>query len=299
MLEFRPVKLKDKEWMKPILLSQNSRSADFCFGNIYVWDRKYKLLAARYEDSVILKNFEYDVPMYSYPAGRGDLKSAVDEIIADARSGGYTPVLCGVEKNGVKELTEIYNGAFTFEQDTDESDYIYLAEKLSTFSGKTLHGQKNHCNRFEKEHEWEFKKLTREMIPECLDMLRSWTETNKDRLDRSIILEHDAAMKGFASYESLDFLGGVLFADGQIAGYSVGERNCDDTFDVHFEKALADMPGAYTMVCREMTKLAVETYEGIKYINREEDMGLERLRKAKMELKPEFILEKYIGTYLG
>lgn len=295
MLEFRPITLKDKKWMDPILKSENSRSADYNFGNLYVWDRYYRMLVSRHEDRIILKVFSGDAPMYSYPIGSGDIKSAFEEMINIAESEGNALAVCGVEEEGRQIMEDLYPGRFVFELDEDECDYMYLAEKLSTFSGKALHGQKNHCNYFEKTYSWEFRELTRELIPECLDMLRCWTETNRDRLDRSITVEHDAAVRGFASFECLDLEGGVLFADGRIVGYSVGEMTNEDTFDVHFEKAVTEIKGAYPMVCREMTRLAMSKHEGLVYMNREDDMGLEALRNAKMNLKPEYILKKYIA----
>ena len=296
MLEFRPITLKDKKWMDPILKRQNSRSCDFNFSNLYVWDRYYKMLAAKTGERIVLRNLSEEKPMYSFPVGSGDLYPAILAIEEYCASYGDSLILCGIEEEGMEQIEAMFPGKFSFELDEQECDYIYLAEKLSTFSGKALHGQKNHCNRFEKEHDWEFVSLTRELIPGCIDMLRCWTETNKDRLDRSITVEHDAATRAFAAYEELDLEGGVLLADGEIVGYSIGEMTNDDTFDVHFEKAETEINGAYTMVCREMTKMAMNNHENLVYINREDDMGLERLRQAKLNLKPEYILKKYIAT---
>ena len=87
--------------------------------------------------------------------------------------------------------------------------------------------------------------------------------------------------------------GGVLYADGAAVGFSVGEMANSDTFDVHFEKAVVSINGAYPMVCRELTRMLMRKHPGLVYINREEDMGLPALRESKLSYKPEYLLKKY------
>ena len=185
-----------------------------------------------------------------------------------------------------------YPGRFCFAEDRDCFDYIYSIEKLSTFSGKKLHGKRNFCNRFEKEHSWEFRRLTPELMPWCMGMLGAWQgsyEAPPEGLDD----EHAAIVRGFMRWRELGLEGGVLFADGKIAGFTVGEVISSDTFDVHFEKAFASMPGAYPMVCREFSRQIMADHPEIVYLNREDDMGHENLRSAKQEYYPEFLLTKY------
>ena len=91
----------------------------------------------------------------------------------------------------------------------------------------------------------------------------------------------------------------MLFANGQIVGFTMGEMCSSDTFDVHFEKAKIDLNGAYPMVCRELTRLLLQRHPGLVYMNREDDMGLEALRKSKQSYKPERMVEKYIARWQG
>lgn len=179
----------------------------------------------------------------------------------------------------------------------DCADYIYRADRLSTYSGKALHGKKNHCNRFEAENDWDFVPLTRELIPGCLDMLDLWSEENAGRLDESIAYEHDAIIRAFAAFEQLGLEGGVLRVSGRIVGFTVGEFACRDTFNVHFEKAEAEINGAYPMVCRELTRMLMAKYPELVYMNREDDMGFESLRRSKLSYKPEYLLKKYTARW--
>ena len=104
-------------------------------------------------------------------------------------------------------------------------------------------------------------------------------------------------MRAFAAYEWLGLEGGVLFANGKIVGFSLGEMCSADTFDVHFEKAQIDLNGAYPMVCRELTRMLMAKHPGLVYINREDDMGLEPLRQSKQSYKPVGMVEKYIARW--
>ena len=114
-------------------------------------------------------------------------------------------------------------------------------------------------------------------------------------LDPSISFEHDALIRAFAAFERLGLEGGVLYANGRIVGFSMGEMANEDTFDVHFEKADINMNGAYPMVCRELTRMLMAKYPALQFINREDDMGLESLRQSKLSYKPEYLLEKFIA----
>ena len=105
--------------------------------------------------------------------------------------------------------------------------------------------------------------------------------------------EHAAIARAFEHYDALDLLGGALFAEGELVGFTVGEKISADTFDVHFEKARADLNGAYPTVNREFVKLVRERYPEIAYINREDDMGLENLRKSKESYDPDILLRKF------
>ena len=162
-----------------------------------------------------------------------------------------------------------------------------------------MHGKKNHCNRFEAENDWDFLPLTRELIPDCLDMLDLWTEENAGRLDSSIEDEHDAILRAFAAYECLGLEGGVLRSSGRVVGFSLGELACPDTFNVHFEKAETSINGAYPMVCRELTRQVLASHPGLRWINREDDMGSESLRTSKLSYKPEFLLHKYAARWVA
>ena len=297
MLKFKTVTLADKAWVDEIVFSENSPSADYNFGNIYIWDKHVRQLICPFEGRMLTKLRYEGHPSFVFPIGTGPLRPAVEALRAFAAERGYPFRMHGITECHKQQLEEEFPGCFDFTEDSDFADYIYSADKLATYSGKALHGKKNHCNRFEAENDWEFVPLTRELIPGCMDMLDVWSEENSDRLEKSITYEHDAIVRAFAAYEKLGLEGGVLKSGGRIVGFTVGELASRDTLDVHFEKAEGSINGAYPMVCREMTRMAMARHPELKYINREDDMGLEALRFSKLSYKPEFMLKKYTACW--
>ena len=297
MISFHPVTLCDKPWVDEIVSKENSPSADYNFGNIYIWDKHYRQLICRLGDRMLTK-LRYDgKPAFVFPVGSGELRPAIEALREFAAYRGYPFCLRGITEKHREMLERQYPGRFDYTEDGDNFDYIYSAEKLSSYAGKSLHGKKNHCNRFEAENDWDFVPLSRELIPRCLDMLAFWSEENAARLDGSISYEHDAIIRAFAAFESLGLDGGVLRAGGKILGFTIGELSCGNTFDVHFEKAEPAVNGAYPMVCREFTRMLMKKYPLLQYMNREDDMGLDSLRISKQSYKPEYLLKKYTARW--
>ena len=296
---FKTVTLCDKAWVDPIVRAENSRSADYNFGNIYIWDKFYRQLIAREGDRMLTKLRYEGEPAFVFPLGSGPLRPALERLRSYAAWRGCPLVIRGVTDPHRELLEAEYPGRFAYTREENNLDYLYPAEKLATYEGKSLHGKKNHCNRFEAENDWRFIPLSRAQIPQCMDLLDLWTEENRQRLDPSVVHEHDAILRAFAAYERLGLEGGVLWANGKAVGFSLGEMCAEDTFDVHFEKAEVELNGAYPMVCRELTRMLLSRHPGLRYINREDDMGLESLRRSKLSYRPEFLLNKYTARWIN
>ena len=299
MIEFKTVTLCDKPWVDEIVFAEGSRSADYNFGNIYIWDTRYRQLIARAGERMLTKLRYEGQPTFVFPIGTGPLRPAIEALREFAAVKGYRPFcLRGITEEHRQLLESEYPGCFSYTEDTDNADYIYEAERLATYAGKSLHGKKNHCNRFEAENDWRFEPLTRARIPECLDMLDVWQEENAERLYRSIIYEHAAIVRAFAAFEKLSLEGGVLYSGDRIVGFTLGEMISEDCFDVHFEKAEGSLNGAYPMTCRELTRMLTAKYPKLRWINREDDMGIEALRFSKQSYKPAYLLKKYTARWI-
>lgn len=302
-LRFKPIAIEDKKWIDPILINEDSQSAAYNFGNMFIWDELYKRKLCHFQDR-LLTDFDYQGrKTFAFPIGTGDLKSAIEAMREYSLGEGFPFVIMGVTENHKAQLEALYGDKFSFEKDSQDGlDYIYSAEKLSTYSGKALHGKKNHCNRFEAQYQWKFEPITPDNTYICLKMLAKWGKENAQRLDESIKFERSAIVRAFDHYRELQLEGGILsvLTEGEyeVFGFSFGELTSEDTFDVHVEKARSDINGAYPMVCRELTRMVMSRHPLLKYINREEDMGLDALRKSKQSYKPEYQLQTYTARWI-
>jgi hypothetical protein len=299
LTEFRAISISDKDILIPRLRAENSRSADYNFGNLLMWDSRYQKRIAVFDKRLIIdiqnsRCPNLECPYFVFPAGSGDIKPAIEFMKEYSIRKGCKFTIRAITDEQRALLESEFPGRFEFTEVRKTFDYIYLAEKLSTFSGKKLHSKRNFCNRFEKTYSWDFLKLTPELIPGCMELYEKWL-AEADESEDGISDEYNAITVGFENWDALGLEGGVLRIDGQIIGFTVGERNSSDTFNTHFEKALISIPGAYAMVCREFAKQIIEDHPDVVYINREDDMGQENLRKSKMSYYPEFLLKKYLA----
>lgn len=298
MLEFRKLVLEDKKWVDDITFMENCAGAEYNFGNMFIWRHNYMPRICRFGDRLMMKLVSSEPPRLVYPIGSGPLRPAVEALRAHAEELGTPFVLTGVGVKQRARLEEEFPGCFEYIEEPDRFDYIYRIEKLAEYPGKALHGKRNHCNRFEASHQWEFVPITAELIPKCLEFMESWLLENAERLDPSVSHELDALVQALDNYETLGMEGGALFAEGQMLGFTFGEKCSANSFDVHFEKARAEVNGAYPMVCRELCRMIRDRHPEIEYINREEDMGIEALRYSKQSYKPEFLLTKYTARWI-
>lgn len=292
MIELRAPSIADKSWMETYLKKENARSSDYNFGNIYMWDNRYRKLITAAGNRLIIRLRYTDLPFFAFPIGCGDLSPAIEMMRElEAESGEPLSIrACTAEHKAL--LEESYPGRFRFTEDRDCFDYMYRVEKIATFAGKKLHAKRNHCNRFEETMDWDFVPLTGDLVPGCIEMLDTWIG-ECDSMQEGITDERAAIMRGFTHWDALGLEGGVLRVSGRIVGFTIGELAASDTFDVHFEKAFAALNGAYPMVCREFARQIIREHPNVVYLNREEDLGLPNLRKAKLDCYPDYLLKKY------
>ena len=203
--------------------------------------------------------------------------------------------MLGVTCNRKEELEALYPGQFRFTENRASFDYLYDINRLADLGGKKLQSKRNHCNRFQQDHpDWSVEVVTAENLQRCRDMAEVWYE----QYDGETSEEHDfriekiALGRAFDDYEALGMEGLMLLADGAVAAFTMGNRIQADTFDVNFEKAFAGINGAYPMINREFARYIREKHPDVVYLNREDDMGLPGLRKAKESYHPDILLCK-------
>ena len=297
MLTFLPLSLTDKPKIKLAAAAENTRSADYCFGNMFLWDETYQQMLAASGQRLVILCCSHEYPEFLFPIGSGDLAPVIEEMREYAMLCGFPLVIHGLEERHAATLDCIFPGRFLFTENREYADYIYRADKLISLNGKHLHGKRNHCNRFESEHDWSFRALTAADEPACISLLEHWAAEETQEGSGCINGERAAILRAFEYYDALGLLGGALFAEGELVAFAIGEPISSDTFDVHFEKARADINGAYPMINREFVRLICTARPNIRYANREDDIGLDNLRRSKESYSPDILLRKFTARW--
>lgn len=198
------------------------------------------------------------------------------------------------EKDFVESL---FPGQMEFCHDEDLDEYVYLKDKLITLSGRALHKKKNHMNYFLKNYDYRVENITPDMADQVMAFVSSHKiekDAEGEELD-SLHMEEDAIRRYIAHTNEENVYSAAIYIEDVLAAVSLGERLNRDTAAEHFEKADDDYRGLYQVICSEFCKRLPEE---IVYVNREEDMGLENLRKAKEALRPNHKELKYWGCFL-
>ncbi|MFZ2538254.1 MAG: phosphatidylglycerol lysyltransferase domain-containing protein [Oscillospiraceae bacterium] len=292
MLEFKDILLEDKQWVDQILSKRKYLSCEYCFGNHFIWKNAYKIQIAKMNEFyvVLLHDDEGEVgTSFLYPAGSGDIKPVIEALEEYCKEKGIPLKMHSASEEDVVQLEKLFPQKYEFESDRDYSDYIYNVEDLTNLSGKKLHGKRNHIARF-KENNWKFEPITNDNFEDCIIMNKEWCEINDCGRDEHLKDECCAIKRSFKYFHELNFFGGLIRIDNKVVAYTIAERLNDDVVVVHMEKAFSEIQGAYPAINREFVANMCQSY---KYVNREEDLGVEGLRKAKLSYRPAIILEKF------
>ena len=299
MIEFKNIELSDKTWIDKFIRQADSRGCHLNFTNLFAWSGTYHYRAAQIKDYLLIKgNQTCGGLYYFYPLGNGDVKPIIEILIEDAKTEGSSLVLAGISKDNMLELQESFPDRFTYSYDRDSYDYLYNLDKMVSLSVKKLQSKRNHINRFKENSDWGFELINSTNIDECWLMNKEWCRLHDCKDDIDLAHEACAVKACFKHYIELGLEGGLLRLNGKIIAFTMADRLNSDTYDIHIEKAFGEIQGAYQMINREFAAHLQATYADIIYVNREEDVGFEGLRKAKLSYQPAFFEEKIWAKHI-
>ncbi|MBQ7955426.1 MAG: DUF2156 domain-containing protein [Lachnospiraceae bacterium] len=298
MLDFRPITPKDKALYAPYLSIGHKRGCEFSFANLCLWGFQQ---ATIFENHMVLFSQFYGLTVYPFPLGKGDKKPVLDAIMADAKKRGIPCHITGLDADAKQTLETLYPGMFHYHCSPGAFDYVYDIHDLADLKGRKYHRKRNHYNRFRETYpQCSAAPLSGENLPLVREMIDTWYETKlRENPDADFQMEQDALYKALEQYQALDMDGLVLRSEGQVLAFTLGSQMNEDTFDVHFEKARPEADGAYAAINCEFAQYIRSKYPHILYLDREEDMGIEGLRKAKQSYYPHHQIEKCRAVLLN
>lgn len=291
-LEFRELALADQAWVTRELRADGRNLCEYTFAGNYAWSKFYCLQVAKVGACGVFRYENGRNYVYSFPFGgdEGEKRALLDLVVAECETRGEAVELTPIAGADYELLQRWYPGEFLAGSNRDFSDYIYEREKLVSLSGKKLHGKRNHIARFKDAQDWGYEEITDANRMDAKTMMEQWKEQRADEWNIELEQEFLAMTTGLLQMEALGLRGGLLRKAGRVVALAMGEPLSDDTFVVHFEKAFADVQGAYPMINQQFAEHAAE---GFTYINREEDTGDPGLRRAKLSYYPYKLEEKY------
>lgn len=297
MVTFACPQFEDRQWVQPLLAAEASTACEYNFANIYLWSRAYPQKIARAGDRLLVRIRGKLGLSWLYPAGSGPLAPAVDALAADAAAQAAPLTLVCVTEDQRAALEAACPGRFAFEEDRDGFDYLYDVDRLADLPGKKLHAKRNHIRRFDEQFpDWLLEDITPANVPECVELERQWAALRQETAggDANTVSEETVAViEALYHMDKLGLEGALIRADGSPVAFSLGGFITPEVFDVNFEKSFGDIQGAYPAINRELARLIRSRHPRVKWLNREDDMGLEGLRRAKLSYYPDVLLAKY------
>lgn len=291
MINFEPINSDNLLRAAEFYKYKISRNSDYTAGAIYMWREFYETSFAIYDNMVLYKVKFYNRISFTYPFGSGSFDKAVEALKEYCRENELPLWFCTVPEEVLPILVNQFHGTIPDLPPRDWSDYLYNAEDLALMAGRRYSGQRNHINKFKKLYpDYKYQSITHENLPRVNDFLLDYQE--KQGKSSSLAQEELRRTMELMPYlEKFKLPGGFIEVDGTIVAMAVGEV-IQDTLYCHIEKANREYEGSYQMIVKEFSDEMLNKY-GIKYINREEDVGDEGLRTSKLSYHPIEILDKY------
>ena len=292
MLDFQPLNLAQKDLFSQYLQTGGERGCEYSFVNLYLWGRQK---AAIVSDNLVFFSQFNRKSVYLYPVGQGDKKAALDAIVEDAAQRGIPCRLVGLTHDDCAQLEALYPGRLRYHFDRDSFDYVYDIHDLADLKGKKFQRKRNHLNRFRTLYpEHTLEPITPENLPEAEALVQLWYQLRQTQDPHADFhMEQAALSKALRQFEALGMEGMLLRTRDGVVAMTIGSRLNSNTFDVHFEKALDMADGAYAAINNGFANYLRTKYPHIAYLNREDDLGIEGLRKAKLSYNPHHMVEKH------
>ena len=323
LINFKTPELSDVFAAMRAVADSGYIGSDAGFANIYLLRKKYDTMLALQEGFLFrYYNGQGSRRGYAFPLGAEDPHHALDLIVKDALESGRPLEFCLVDEPRAEILRDYFTRGLDdarigqtlhFEHNRGDSDYIYSAVSLANLSGTTYRKKRNHISKFSRTYaHYELREITRENITEALEIEKkwlnglegeprkptreceqdAWAERSED--EKSRLMEFCAIQEALQNFEELGFKGGLLYVEDKPVGMTLASEIAPGVWDIHFEKVIDEYAfnGGYAVI----NKMFAETLTEARLLNREEDVNIEGLRKAKLSYYPLIILDKCHAT---
>lgn len=294
---FKDISMESRELLNPYFDLVDYEACEYCFNTLYMWQHLYKT-GYYIGDGFAVIVAEYEGNTFSIlPLAKKEDMPRVIEFVVDYFEKEQKKIYFrGITKEVVEFLKENYPGKFDYTEERDLFDYVYDGESMRELKGRKNVKKRNHINYFIKEYEgrYEYRLLDEKDFDACLALVQEWTSNKEEngQVDEEMEEELIGIKKLFKDYsilkDKLKIAG--IFIDGKLEAFTMGEYINPDMALIHIEKANPSIRGLYPFINQQFL---VHEFSDVEFVNREEDLGIEGLRKAKLSYHPVRFVEKY------
>lgn len=292
MLHPKKITIDDKTILQELM--GKSESSTYNFTTLFMWAGEGRI---QYDISdgclILFFHGRHHGVGCTYPIGNGNRQAAAEKAFDFMKQQGGNPHFLLMDENMAKECSAVFSNTFRIYSDRNNADYVYLSDSLIHLRGKKLHQKKNHLNAFVNAYPFVYTRLGAQDIDECVKLFDKWKQGQTNH--GSGFSEH-ATLRLLHHADQLGVTLGGIRVNGQLIAFSAGEPVTDDMALIHIEYADIAFRGAFNAINQQFCKNEWSAYT---WINREEDMGIEGLRKAKLAYRPERLVEMYFTEYEG
>lgn len=288
-IEFREITKDDKKIFDKYLRLTYHENSAFNFTNFYMWRKYYQARWAVDDDVLFVKYGDKFLQPFCSDA---QIENAVRKIVEDYKKNPVEYIFINAEKNFVEQLEKISDLSFEFLPQRDRFDYVYSTQDLINLSGRKYHQKKNSVNAFRNSYPAAqyVSDFTDEIKNLCVERMNIWYTEHDLKEYPALPYERDAIKELFDDFDFFDIKGGALIFADKVIAFALGEQINSDTAVIHIEKADFDVKGAYAFINQQF---AARTWKDLKFINREEDLGIAGIRSAKESYRPVKMIEKF------
>jgi hypothetical protein len=295
-MNFKKLSLEDKELFHKYTSPYTFLSCEYSFTTLYIWKDACDVEYTIYKDALLIKKRDFEGKYhFMQPLGykKENLKEIIEVLIKYKEENNIRYLFKDLEENFIEEIKALFPniGDFGIKEDRDNFDYLYEANRLMSLSGKKLHGKKNHYNSFVKNYEYQVVEIKDEKV--IKDVIEKAETLYEEKEDKDCMLYYELqAIKDIAyNINELSLKGIAVYVDEKLEAFSIGEKLNEDLAVIHIEKGSKNINGIYSFINKTFID---RCFNDVKIINREQDLGVEGLRKAKMSYYPLKLEKKFI-----
>jgi len=291
MFEFKNLTTEHRTIVQPLLQQSPHQLCNFSFANQIIWGEAFLPQFALLDGMLILRFQVNNEPYFNFPIGTGNAKQTLQKMMDYAKTQKIKLCLSPLTEEMKLFLETHFPNQFSFSTSRNFYDYLYRTQDLIALHGKHYQPKRNHINKFKKMYAYTYAPITPQDIADCLQTHEQWIEEQNCGGEKCSFEQETCAVKiALNNFEAIGMQGGLLRVDGKVVAFTLGQAINNFTFDVCIEKALTAYEGAYAVINQQFLEHQVADYP---FVNREEDLGIEGLRKAKLSYHPYQLLAKY------